>query len=213
MPIRDRKSRQQEALRTAIVDAAYALVEEGGEEAVSIRAIADRIEYSLRTIYLYFTDKEAILDAVRERGFEELAALLADTEISDYAGSPEQIPRERLKRLGSAYLRFAVERSRLFRVMYFRIPQMFCDPISLDTPVDSGGGTSFSILLRAVAAYLGSGTRITAEVRALSVALWGMVHGLAAIELFNQNKDFVGLEVPKEYERAFDILIPVPRSV
>jgi AcrR family transcriptional regulator len=205
-------------MRAAIVDVAYSLVEEGGAEAVSIREIARRIEYSLRTIYLYFRDKKAILDAVRERGFTELAAYLAAAMEADYAESVDRLASERLRRLGRAYLAFAKERKNLFGVMYFReppvarrIPAGCDDQAPDDTTVyceDAEASPAFSILTSAVADYLGTRVNDPSIVRSVSFALWGLVHGLSTLALFEQDKEFRGVDISGELDRALTIMMP-----
>lgn len=189
----DRRERERNELASRIVDAAFALVEEGGD--VSIRELAERIEYSPRTIYLYFRDKEAVLDAVRERGFAELGRALAAAE------SPEDSPAGRLHSLAAAYLGFASSRRRLFQAMCFRRPK---------TPDDCADGESgypsFSILERAVAEYFSGLDSV--RVRSVSVALWSMVHGLATLTLFGQDADFKGMDMGAELVRALETLLP-----
>lgn len=75
MSIQDRKQREKEALRNKIIRAASELVSSEGHENVSIRKIARAVEYSPRTIYLYFRDKEHLLQEVIEAGFERTLSL------------------------------------------------------------------------------------------------------------------------------------------
>jgi AcrR family transcriptional regulator len=194
------------------------LVQEGGVEAVSIREIASRIEYSLRTIYLYFRDKEAILDAVRERGFMELASYLSAASEADFAASSGRVPAERLRRLGHAYLDFASQRARLFSVMYFREPPIVRRSLTACAEVETGvepapcdaaeTSPAFSILLSAVAEYLGRSEHEADRVRSVAFALWGLVHGLATLALFAQDKEFRGVDIAGELDRALATLMP-----
>ncbi|MFW5711411.1 MAG: TetR/AcrR family transcriptional regulator [bacterium] len=75
MSIEERKQREKEALRNKIIQAASQLVSTEGHENVSIRKIARAVEYSPRTIYLYFRDKEHLLQEVVEAGFERTLSL------------------------------------------------------------------------------------------------------------------------------------------
>ncbi len=182
--------------------------------AVSIRAIAERIEYSPRTIYLYFEDKEAILDAVRGRGFQALAETLTAAERADYAPVPAEASRLRLRRLGLAYLDFASGRRNLFSLMYLRMPRAFCAPVDALDEASAAQAPSFAVLMRSVAAYLrharpAGNAEPEATQKALAFSLWGMVHGLASLELFGQEKEFVDVDVRREYGRAFDFLFPI----
>jgi AcrR family transcriptional regulator len=64
-------------MRARIVDAAFALLRQDGPQAVSIRKIADRIGVSHMTLYGYFENRAAIIQALRQRGFEQMDAFCA----------------------------------------------------------------------------------------------------------------------------------------
>jgi AcrR family transcriptional regulator len=66
MTIANRKERQKEELRGKILEAAKALFIERGFEETSIRNIAEKIEYSPTTIYLYFKDKDDIFYSLHQ---------------------------------------------------------------------------------------------------------------------------------------------------
>lgn len=74
MSIKERKQREKEALRQRILEAAARLLAEEGYEKVSIRKIAEAVEYSPRTIYLYYRDKRELMEAVVEAGFQRTLA-------------------------------------------------------------------------------------------------------------------------------------------
>jgi AcrR family transcriptional regulator len=68
-----RRERERETLRKTILRAAREILVTEGYEAISLRTIADMIEYSAAALYLHFKDKDAILQALIDEGFEELA--------------------------------------------------------------------------------------------------------------------------------------------
>ena len=72
MGIIERKERDKQEMRLKILETAKQIFIEEGFEKASIRAIADRIEYSPATIYLYFKDKNELFFSVHETGFEKL---------------------------------------------------------------------------------------------------------------------------------------------
>jgi len=72
-----RESYRHGAVRAEAIAAAYAQVEAGGHEQVSLRRVADALGIVHRSLYNHFDDREALLDAVAERGFIALAGLLA----------------------------------------------------------------------------------------------------------------------------------------
>lgn len=85
MGIKERREREKEELRQKILDAAIELIARDGHEALTIRKLASRIEYSPRTIYLYFADKEALLEDVVEEGFRRTLAIRAKQARADEA--------------------------------------------------------------------------------------------------------------------------------
>src|SRR5271157_5193185 len=72
MGVKERRARQKQNVREEILDAARALFVKEGYESVSIRKIADKIEYAPGTIYLYFHDKAEILGRICEETFSKL---------------------------------------------------------------------------------------------------------------------------------------------
>ena len=74
MGVKERQEREREAVSRAILDAARDLFVAEGYQNVSIRKIADRIEYSPAAIYSYFPSKDDIFFALAEEGFRLLCA-------------------------------------------------------------------------------------------------------------------------------------------
>ena len=71
MGITDRKEREKQELKDLILKEAKAVFLEEGYEKTSIRKIADRIEYSPTTIYLYFKDKSELLLELHKQSFHQ----------------------------------------------------------------------------------------------------------------------------------------------
>ena len=78
MGIAERRTRHKASLRNEILDAARALFVEEGYDAVSMRKVAQRIEYSPTTIYLYFKDKGELFQAICEEMFAKLSRKLEE---------------------------------------------------------------------------------------------------------------------------------------
>lgn len=97
-------------LRTALLDVAEVLLDEGGPEAVSLREAARRAGVSPTAAYRHFADKESMQAALAVRGFEAFATSLAEAASSE--------PEEPLSAMGQAYVRFAVDRPGRFRLMF-----------------------------------------------------------------------------------------------
>lgn len=111
MGVKERREREREELRTKILDAARELFATEGYEAVTMRKIAEKVEYSATAIYLHFADKEALLHEICETDFASLAKQFQKiAKVDD--------PLERLRRIGLAYTDFALEFPNHYRLMF-----------------------------------------------------------------------------------------------
>src|SRR5580698_8068358 len=102
MGIAERKEKQKTEIRKLILDASIKLFVEEGFESVTIRRIAEIIEYSPTTVYLYFKDKDEIFYSLHDIGFEKMREFNANL---DTIGNP----LVRLHKMGENYLRFGME--------------------------------------------------------------------------------------------------------
>ncbi|HAZ62939.1 MAG TPA: hypothetical protein DCZ72_04930 [Armatimonadetes bacterium] len=111
-----RRRREIELLRARILDAAETLLVAGGWEQLSMRRLAETIEYAPSTLYGYFRDKQAILHAVLERCSTLLADCLdqAVARLDPAAADPAA----RLYALGQAYLSFAHRHPRRYELLF-----------------------------------------------------------------------------------------------
>lgn len=96
-----------------IVAAARRLLDKEGADAVTMRRVADAVGITPMAIYRHFPGHAGLLNAVADRGFEELAALLKRKRFS---GDLEQ----RLTKMGEIYLDHALENPRLFEIMFLK---------------------------------------------------------------------------------------------
>src|SRR5262245_8023287 len=88
MGVKERRARAKEGLRQEILEAARELFAENGYQDVTIRRIAEKIEYSPTTIYLYFEDKDDLLHQICEETFAKLYATLEKLTSDRSAGDP-----------------------------------------------------------------------------------------------------------------------------
>jgi AcrR family transcriptional regulator len=79
MPRAKRTEQEIKAMRARILDATLELLRQEGLEGVSIRKIAERVGVSHMLLYSYFENRAAIIQALRERGFEEMEAFFAES--------------------------------------------------------------------------------------------------------------------------------------
>jgi AcrR family transcriptional regulator len=111
MGISERRERNRLKIRDEILDAAREQFAAEGYDAVTMRRIADVIEYSPATIYLHFKDKDAL---IRELCRVDMASL-AQT-LRSAAGEPA--PLERLRKIGMAYVTFGIAHPNQYRLMF-----------------------------------------------------------------------------------------------
>jgi len=112
MGIQERKIRQKENMRTTILSVALQQVKDEGWQSLSIRKIADAIEYSVPVIYDHFENKEAILFELSMDGFR----LLERTLQKNKKKYPD--PTERLKAYAETYWNFAFKNPEYYQLMY-----------------------------------------------------------------------------------------------
>ena len=169
---RERRDLQRQELRRAILDAAAALFLAEGYERFSMRRVAEQIGYSATTIYRHFADKDELLFAVVDQGFEQFGAAL------DAASRSTADPVERILALGRAYVRFGRENAVTYQMMFMQRADYLTAPVgeSKESRIDS-----FVVLERAVQTALDAGALRPGDVRAISNTLWALVHGITAL--------------------------------
>jgi AcrR family transcriptional regulator len=120
MGIKERQDRERAAVREAILHAARELFLTEGYRTVSMRKIAERIEYSPAAIYGYFASKDEIFFALAEEGFRMMQCA------ADQATSGQTDPLQALRAGLWAYYRFAREQPKYFELMFVdgSVPQL-----------------------------------------------------------------------------------------
>jgi len=178
MGITERREREKEVLRASIIEAARDLLSEEGLGGLSMRAIAERIEYSPSTIYLYFRDKDALIREVVLEGFGQLEDYV-QTELESL---PETTSAsDKYSAVGRAYARFALENTAYFRVM-FELPsaaRLECTDDG-EPPHDRADPFGVVTLLQRAAQ---EGLYGLGDVRRAAVIGWGLIHGLTSLYL------------------------------
>jgi AcrR family transcriptional regulator len=111
MPPKPKTEAQRQQLRSLIVDAARELFVTKGVDAVTMREIAKRIDYSPTSIYLHFADKESLIRAICDTDFLALAVSLKSIFQITH-------PLERMHALGRGYAAFALSHPNHYRLMF-----------------------------------------------------------------------------------------------
>ena len=110
----DRRARERKEARLRIVEAARELFAGGGEEALTLRRVAERIEYSATTIYLHFRNKDALVRELCAADFAVFSRRLVQAErLSD--------PLERLRKVSAGYVDFGLQFPGQYRAMFITV--------------------------------------------------------------------------------------------
>jgi len=111
MGIKERKARHRVNMHKDILHAALSIVRDEGHRSLSLRRLANNIEFSAATVYLYFKNKEALMVDLARLGYQQLNASID----SNCKGINN--PRKRLKAMLTTYWHFAIHEKELYLVM------------------------------------------------------------------------------------------------
>lgn len=157
-------------LRRALLVAAAASVEAGDASRLTLKAAADAAGVSVAAPYRHFADREALLAAVQTEGFVDLARR------TDEARRAAPDPMSSLERTGLAYVRFAIDRPRLYRLMFGPESDKASHPALLEA-----GRAALEVLKHAVRDCRDAGLVGDADVDQVALAGWSICHGLASL--------------------------------
>ena len=172
MGVKERRAREKAQLRQQILIAARELFVNEGYENVSMRKIANKIEYSPTTIYLYFKDKADLLDSVCKETLLNLLNTLAQlkSDISD--------PVETLRKSGKAYVEFGLKYPQDYKLTFVVRPQ-FQKGLGLEE--GSVGEKVFDYLREMVSECIQHQVFCQVDVETTGQVLWSAVHGVTLL--------------------------------
>jgi len=183
MTIAQRKQREKEEMRQLILEAARRIFLEKGFLGASMRNIAEAIQYSVGTLYLYFRDKDEIFHALHEEGFMRMLLQMAPLQhVSD--------PFERLKAMGRVYLEFARDNKDFYDLMFIMEAPMKC----LNHEKWDMGDRTLDFLKQIIGECQKQGRFSGMEIDHLTFMIWSAVHGMAALYCRQRTQAFQGME-------------------
>ncbi len=200
MGVKERKAREKQGLKQRILDAARELFVRQGYESVSMRKIADKIEYSPATIYTHFKDKDEILDCLCEETFLKLH-LEKSTAVDESNGDA----LEALKKGMETYIRFGLDHPEDYIVTFILRAAPYEKPQSRETRKAKTGQRCFDDMRNLVRRCMEEGKIKNADVEETSQALWAGIHGLTALLITQPGFPFVERE--KLVRRLIEILV------
>ena len=203
MGIIERKERDKEEMRRKIMDASRHLFLGQGFEKTSIRNIADAIEYSPATIYLYYKDKNELLFALHEEAFVKMMSELSVvTTVED--------PFERLVEMGRQYIKFAIENPELYDLMFIMTAPM--ETLACRDEVWEDGMKSFCLLQAVVSQCVVAGYFKIQDTETASLTIWAYMLGLVTIYLKNRMNMFQDERPIERMQQSFELFMKMLKT-
>jgi AcrR family transcriptional regulator len=163
--IAERKGRERAEREHRIVAAARVIAEREGWDAVTVRRLADEIEYSQPVLYSHFKDRDSIVAAVAVEGFQDITVALRE------AAEGSSGRRDALKNVAMAWLAFALSRPALYEAMFI-LPTVL-------KFAEAGTRPELRAAFDALAAVV---TPFCTDVDVVTETFWAALHGLAELE-------------------------------
>jgi AcrR family transcriptional regulator len=176
MASKERIQRLKDETRINILDAALQIVKEEGWQALSMRKIADVIEYTAPIIYEYYANKEAILLELARKGYLILA--------KDLRAAHEQhnLPDKQLEAMWLAYWNFAFDNKQLYQVMFGVTTSCCCDEINkLEESV-----MPWDLFTDVIGKVMHIDNPDSDIICTKYYTFWSVVHGLVSINLLSR---------------------------
>lgn len=195
MGIKERKELDKSKMRELILKTAMNLFLDEGFDKITIRHIAEKIEYSPATIYLYFKNKDEILSTLCSEGFKELyAKQKMSLKITD--------PLKRLRTQGQIYVAFALENPQYYDLMFMMKAKQTYEMKELDS-----GMSSFEFLKKNVKDCIDSGIFPEYNVELAAFSLWSLVHGISSLIIRGRSKMFPEEQINLIINGALDFML------
>lgn len=171
-----RRDREIQELRGKIISQSWKIIMDEGWQSLSIRKIAEAIEYSVPVIYKHFENKEAIIEYFSKEGFLLLSSEISLATISDTDATLK------LKNVAYAYWKFASKHTQHYRIMFgLGIPA--CETINSSTEMQEASNH----MLQAIEDVLSEVANISADKHLKLKTFWSTLHGFIAIGLLSNN--------------------------
>jgi AcrR family transcriptional regulator len=193
MGVQERRAREKANIREEILDAARNLFVKEEYEHVSIRKIAEKIEYAPGTIYLYFKDKAEILERICEETFAKL-----ERKMHAINADPSN-PLDGLRRGLRTYVQFGVDNPNHYIVTFVQAKQL------PEEQQPKTGMECFGRLREGVQRCIDAGQLNCDDVEEVAQALWAGAHGVTT--LLTTSCSFPFVEHSRLIDRVVHILI------
>lgn len=177
MGIAERRLRQKEEIRASILATAWQLVKDEGWQSLSIRKIAEAIEYSVPVIYDHFENKEAILLQFGKDGFGLLIKKMQQ------AKKKSTDPAEQLKAIADAYWNFAYKNKEYYQLM-FGLGIACCET---DKCIPEKSAFR-ELVMEPINAILAKNSKKDVNACLKYHTYWSVIHGLISIKMISYSE-------------------------
>jgi len=187
MASKDRILRLKEETRINILDASLDIVKEEGWQSLSMRKIADKIEYTAPIIYEYFANKEAILMELTRKGFLILARDMKA------AKEKHRLPTKQIEAMWLAYWNFAFTQKELYQVM-FGVDVNCCEMAQIIPEAEE----PFNMITEVIEEIMAPQKPTEDDICVKYYTYWSVIHGLISINLVRRTtSDEINREILK----------------
>lgn len=178
MGSKERIQRLKEDTRANILDAALQIVKEEGWQALSMRKIADRIEYTAPIIYEYFLNKEGILLELTRQGYIILARDIRA------ARDENNTPESQLEAMWIAYWDFAFQHKEFYQLMY-GVDTNCCELKKSMPEAELSDDLMYDVIAKLITIENPAEDFVCRKY----YTFWSIIHGLISINLVNRGRD------------------------
>ena len=187
---KERRAPERQETRDLILDVAREMFVQEGIEAVTMRAIAKKVEFSPTAIYHHFRDRHALLRELCDNDMRALA------QTFQRIGKIED-PIDRLRRIGQTYIRFGLENPSHYRFLFMTVT-----PPDVDTGVEKANPEedAYSFLRLTVAEAISAG-RLRPELTdpdQVALMIWSVTHGIVSLSIVFDNDDWIAWPDPEK---------------
>ena len=175
MGVQERREREKKEQRQRILGAALQIITQEGYAALSMRRLAEQIEYSPASIYLYFTSREHIAKELSEVGFGKLLQ-----QLSAASAIPNAI--QALHALGLAYVRYGMENREMYRLIFMGDTEYMIAAFSKQTE-ESAGIKAYRLLIDLATRLQKAGVMQHAATVEFAELIGMTLHGIVSLQI------------------------------
>lgn len=190
MTSQDRRQREKQATREKILAAARHLFAENGFASVSMRRIAEEIDYTPAALYVHFKDKDTLVMEMLDEDFGRFTQLMAET-------NRHTDPVVRLREGGRAYVRFALEHPHHYRLMFMsKLPIL--DPADCRNEHGNPDEDGYACLRATVADCIHQGRFLPKyrDIETVTQMCWAAAHGVVSLYIAHGEDPWVPWQEP-----------------